>query len=695
MNNKGILDPSGKNINPLNNKEYSDEYKKLASIWSTYPAYQDVNNTIDIIKKNQVVLITSGTGSGKTVLIPKYVLHVLDYKGYIVVSLPKQILAQSSAEFAARTLDVNLGEQIGYKYKGSNTKYMGTSPNILYATDGTIVSKLLSDPLLEGVNAVVIDEAHERKVQIDFMLYLLKNVIENRKDFKLVIMSATVNSEIFKSYFYGYKFEQLDIGSKTNYEIKSIYVERTVDPNKYIEEGMKIIDDIVKKKETGKISDILFFVTAVNETINVCKKLRQLYPNIECIEIYSGISDETQEKIGKKNSEKQRIIVSTNVAESSLTIDGIKYVIDSGYELLSYYDPNRRGRVLEKGLITQAQAKQRMGRSGRTAPGICYHLYSKEDFENNMKKYPEPSIRLSNITTEALKLLNLEKIQTISNLLNLFSKLIEPPRETYIKLALKTLIDLNLITNDKINKLGEFCSNIQLEPEQAIILLYAYQLKCYREVLIILLFSDITKNNMNEIFKNPMDILKGKQKEPTYKSMLEALQNKFREKKNKLSNKYGDHLTLLNIFSKYRNIENDNKRREWCNDNFIKYSILNKSNDAYNRLKYRLIGDIKKFIEIEDSKEYLIKNIEEINNMNLDYRILYSLINGYKLNRGFYNANNKNYRTLYTDNVNITRESTVYNINDNIFYTELFITQNKANLNIVSVIPKKLVELIA
>lgn len=692
MNKIGILDPSGKNINPLNNKEYPDTYKKLAETWSKFPAYQDVNNTIDIIKKNQVVLITSGTGSGKTVLIPKYVLHVLDYKGHLVVSLPKQIIAQSAAEFASKTLDVNLGEQIGYKYKGSNTKYVGINPNILYATDGTIVSKLLSDPLLEGVDAVVIDEAHERKVQIDFMLYLLKNVIENRKDFKLVIMSATVNTEIFKSYFNDYKFEQLDIGSKTNYEIKSIFVERTVDPNKYIEEGMKIIDDIVKKKETGKISDILFFVTSINETIDVCKKLRQLYPNIECIEIYSGISDETQEKIAKKTSEKQRILVSTNVAESSLTVDGIKYVIDSGYELLSYYDPNRRGRVLEKGLITKAQAKQRMGRSGRTAPGICYHLYSKDDFENNMKKFPEPSIRLSNITTEALRLLYLEKIQTIPNLLNVFSKLIEPPRETYIKLALKTLIELNLITNDKINKLGNFCSNIQLEPEQALILFYGYQLKCSREVLIILLLSDIIKNNMNELFKNPINILKSKQKESSYKSMLEALQNKFKEKKKKLTNKYGDHITLLNIFSKFRNIENDNKRIEWCNDNFIKYSILNKCNIAYDRLKYKLIGETKKFIDIEDSKEYLIKNIEEINNMNLDYRILYSLMNGYKLNRGFYNASNRNYRTLYTDNVNITRESTVYNTNDNIFYTELFITQNKANLNIVSIIPKKLVQ---
>ena len=497
MNNIGILDPDGINNNPLNDKPYSDTYKKLAKVWSKFPAYENINNTLELIKSNQVILITSGTGSGKTVLIPKYVLHNFDYKGHIMISLPKQIIAQSSAEYAALTLDIELGEQIGYKYKGSDTKNLGKNPNLLYATDGTIVAKLLNDPLLEGIDSVIIDEAHERKVQIDFMLYLLRNVIEKRKDFKIIIMSATVNSEIFKSYFAQYSFAQLDIGSKTNYEIKSIFVETTISSNKYIEYGVNIINDLIKKKESGKISDILFFVTSVNETMDVCKKLRILYPNIECIEIYSGINNDTQEKIGKKQTENQRILVATNVAESSLTVDGIKYVIDSGYELLSYYDPIKRGRVLEKGLITQAQAKQRMGRTGRTAPGICYHLYSKNDFDNNMKKYPEPSIRLSNITTETLRLISLEKIQSVENVLSVLGALIEPPREVYIKIALKTLFDLNLISKNKINPLGLYCSELNLEPEQALCIYSAYKLNCSKEVIAILLICDIIKNNLN------------------------------------------------------------------------------------------------------------------------------------------------------------------------------------------------------
>jgi HrpA-like RNA helicase len=681
-NNIGILDPDGKNINPLNNQPYSDNYKKLSKLWSKFPAYENAKNIIDTIKSNQVILITSGTGSGKTVLIPKYVLHQTDYTGHIMISLPKQIIAQSAAEYAAATLDVNLGEQLGYKYKGSDTKYSGNNPNLLYATDGTIVARLLNDPLLTGIDAVVIDEAHERKVQIDFMLYLLRNVVHDRKDFKLIIMSATVNSEVFKSYFAQYNFTQIDIGGKTNYEIKSHFAQTSIGPTEYITKGLGIIDELLLKKETGKISDILFFVTSVSETFDVAARLRTKYSDKEIIEIYSGISQEKQDALSKKETENQRIFVSTNVAESSLTVDGIKYVIDSGYELLSYFDPIKRARVLEKGLITHAQAKQRMGRGGRTAPGICYHLYTKDEFENKMKKFPEPSIRVSNITSETLKLLHIDKVRNIQNVLTILGALIEPPKELYIKTALKTLKDLDLISNDNINPLGDYVSNSQLEPEQALSLLYAYQLNCMREVFAILLLIDNIKNNLNELFIVPSN----KNKDEKFK----ILYNKFMDAKNKLCHKYGDHLTLLKIFSKFNEYKTEDVQRKYCHENFLKYSILQKTKHQYDRIKYRIKDVIKNFIETEDAKQYLLENIQNISDLSIDYKILNSLKLGYKLNLGFYNPLIKAYRTLYADKVNISKDSCITNTDKNIFYHELFITKSFADLNIVSIIPDKI-----
>ena len=682
MNNIGILDYDGKNLNPLNDKPYSDKYKNLAKIWSKYPAYENATSIIDTIKKNQVTLIISGTGSGKTVLIPKYVLHQTDYKGHIMISLPKQIVAQSAAEFASVTLDVELGEQIGYKYKGSDNKYVGKNPNLLYATDGTIVARLLNDPKLTGIDAVIIDEAHERKVQIDFMLYLLRNVLHERPDdFKIIIMSATINSEIFKSYFAQYKFAQVDIGGKTNYDITSHFSSSSIGPSEYISTGMEIIDTIIKKKDVGKISDILFFVTSVSETIDIAKKCREKYKNKEVIEIYSGMSQEKQDALSKKETENQRILISTNVAESSLTVDGIKYVIDSGYELLSYYDPIRRARVLEKGLITYAQAKQRMGRAGRTAPGICYHLYTRDDFENKMKKFPEPSIRLSNITSETLKLLYLEKVRTIDNVLQILSSLIEPPKEIYIKTSLRIFKDLNLITDNKINLLGDYVVESQLEPEQAISLLYAYQLNCMRDVFAILLIIENIKNNLGELFISVSNKDENK---------LRELQQKIRDAKNKLSHKYGDHLTLLKIFSKFNEYETDDARQKFCNNHYLKYNILKKCKEQYDKLKYRIKDVIRKFIENNDSAPYLIKNIDELKELHIDYKILFSLKMGYKLNLGYYNPITRNYRTLFTEKVNISKDSTINDTDKIIFYHELFITKSFADLNIVSIIPDKI-----
>ena len=690
MNNIGILDPQGKNLNPLNNQSFTDKYKKLAKTWSNFPAYENAISIINIIKSNQVTLITSGTGSGKTVLIPKYVLHQTDYKGHIMISLPKQIIAQSAAEYAAVTLDVELGEQIGYKYKGSDTKFAGKNPNILYATDGTIVARLLNDPKLTGCDAVVIDEAHERKVQIDFMLYLLRNTLHERPDdFKIIIMSATVNSDIFKSYFAQYKFAQIDIGGKTNYEITSYFSEKTVGPTEYISNGMDIIDNIIKKKDTGKISDILFFVTSVSETIDTAKQCRLKYHDKEVIEIYSGMSQEKQDALSHKDTENQRILISTNVAESSLTVDGIKYVIDSGYELLSYYDPVRRARVLEKGLITHAQAKQRMGRAGRTAPGICYHLYTRDDFDNKMKKFPEPSIRLSNISAETLKLLHLEKVRSIDNVLNILSSLIEPPKEIYIKTSLRILKDLDLISNNNINSLGDYVVESQLEPEQALSLLYAYQFNCMREVFAILLIIENIKNNLGELFISP-SIDKSTNQNKSNQDKLREIQQKIKVAKDKLSHKYGDHLTLLKIFSKFSEYKTDDARQKFCYEHYLKYSVLQKCREQYDRLKYRIKDVIKNFLENDKSTDFLAKNIDEIRDFNIDYKILLALKMGYKLNLGYSNPLSRNYRTLFTEKVNISKDSTVSDTDKNIFYHELFITRNFADLNIVSILPDKI-----
>ena len=329
----GIFDFLGQHNNPLTDKPYSDEYKKLAKIWSSFPAYKERNKIVETLKNNQVILIVSETGSGKTVLLPKFLLHVFDYKKKVVVTLPKQIITKSSAEFSAKTLDVKLGEQVGYAYKGESKRSNKTL--LLYSTDGSIVSMLLHDPLLTEIDGVIIDEAHERKVQIDFLLLLLKNVLKNRKDFKLVIMSATINEKIFEAYFDGFKFKSLFLTGETLYPIEDIYLSFPIRENDYIDKSVEIVAELVEKRTEG---DILIFVTSSNEAREICMKLEKkiVYPQtalkekneIFCIELYSGVSTKNQELATQKSLYKEqdkkygrKVVVATNVAESSLTVE--------------------------------------------------------------------------------------------------------------------------------------------------------------------------------------------------------------------------------------------------------------------------------------------------------------------------------------------------------------------------------------
>ena len=206
---------------------------------------------------------------------------------------------------------------------------------------------------------------------------------------------------------------------------------------------------------------------------------------------------------------------------------------------------------------------------------------------------------------------------------------------------------------------------------------------------------DVIKNNLNELFLNPIELLKNKKSDPTYQNQLNSLTNKIKEIKNKLSNKYGDHLTILNVFSNFKKIETDEERKEWCREHYVKYNTLKKCEDVYDRIKYRIIGETRKFTNLEESNQFKIISDDKLDNLkelNIDYKIIYSLLYGYKLNRAFYS--NKGYRTLYTDKVNIPKESTIYNTEDNVFYSELFITANSTNMNIVSKIPKTIKSLI-
>ncbi len=693
-NNIGILDPNGNNPNPLTNEPYSDTYKELSMKWSKYPAYENATEIIQDIIKNQIILVISGTGSGKTVLLPKYTLHALEYKGKIGITLPKQIIAKSAAEFAAKTLDVKLGEQVGYKYKGSEPEFTGKNPNLLYATDGTIVAKLLNDPLLKEFDAIIIDEAHERKIQIDFLLYLLRNVVKNRPEFKLIIMSATINAQIFESYFAMFKFKKIDIGGKTNFPIESIFMDSESSPDTYINNGKDIVKKLMStysdKDLKTKINDILFFVCSINECIDLRNEFTKLYPQVKSLAIYSGISDELQNEVQHKLTTDRRIIISTNVAESSLTVDGIKYVIDAGYELLSSYEPVKHAKVLDKKLISQAQAKQRMGRAGRTESGICYHLYTSNEFQNIMDKFPAPSIRTSDITGESLKLMKLSENQDVPSLLNILSGLIEPPREIYIRSSIKNMEMLKLLDSGKLNKLGLLVADLQLEISDTLSLIYAYRLRCFKEVLLILTCVETLKTNIIDLFKVPKPlIVNGKQvRNPLYDKFLKAM--------NKISHNTGDFITIYKIITKYaEKVESGDKLNDFIHEYFLNQNMLDKITKNFKRVFYKIKDNMRKSNDIimELFPDDDILNDKMIYEEKLENKILSSLLYGFRLNTC--NKKNDKLITFFDVNVNIHKDSVLSGTTHrNMFYYELFIMSGKSDIKIVNLIPVRCKELV-
>lgn len=721
----GILDPTGKHINPLTGRPYSNKYKELAEFWSKLPVYRQIHQIIDDIKQNQVLLIISSTGSGKSILIPKAALHVFNYTGKVVMTLPKTIITVAAAEFAALTLDVRLGVEVGFQFRNSPPEAKSNKTKILYCTDGTLIAKIYNDPLLKEFDCAIIDEAHDRSTNIDLLIYLLRETLRLRPEFKVIFMSATIDSSIFVSYFREFKFININVGGERLFPIASHFLDKSLPYNEVINKGFQILTNILETDDptTKQAHDIIFFVTSANEAFTLCKMLNNhlqkeknekckitCHGDVLCIETYAGMPIERQNLAQDKDLYKlntnynRKVVIGTNVIESSLTIANIRYVIDTGYEFSSAYDPENRAKRLDRQLITQAQAKQRMGRAGRTEPGECYHLYTKEDFENNMKKFPEPDIKTSDITSECLRLLNNPTINNIENLVKTLTNFIEPPKEEYIRVAVNSLIQLGAIEQGSITKFGKLVNEMsENNLFLAIAIIFGKIYDCSKEVMKIAAIVDAAKGKLGDLYDLPTN----KQKPPNmsdedFRKMVKSLETKFDSARSKFSNKYGDHLSLLNIYMKFKIQHNKHKTNmpkldEWCHDNFLKVNPLLKAIKNYKKLKQQVNNKIKGKL---DATTIDIPYHKEIDEMELNDKVLACLLLGYRLNTAVRKTDTDFYKTQFSkeNNIKINKLSFLLlksKAPANVFYNELFISMGKSELVLVSEIPKILIKILS
>lgn len=342
------------------------------------PIYKYKDKLIKNLKTNNVLIIESPTGSGKTTQIPRIIYESgLIKLGKIGVTQPRRIATISIAEYIAKHIGVKLGEEVGYKIRFQEVTSSKTKIKLM--TDGVLLQELKKDTLLYEYDVIIIDEAHERSLNIDFILGLIKDILNKRDDFKVIISSATINTQVFSKYFNNAPILSIET---ITYPVQIIYNPPPLNTSKSMILKIKeIISGIIKEKKEG---DILIFLSGEKEIKETIKEIYELNSKQDLIilPLYGRMAKEAQEQIFMPTPKnKRKIIVSTNIAETSITIENIKIVIDSGKVKTNKFQMKTHTYSLQEVAISKSSATQRAGRAGRLAKGTCYRLYKRDEYQ--------------------------------------------------------------------------------------------------------------------------------------------------------------------------------------------------------------------------------------------------------------------------------------------------------------------------
>ncbi len=428
-----------------------------------------------LIKRNQVVIVAGETGSGKTTQLPKICLQAgRGQRGMIGHTQPRRIAARSVANRIAEELQSELGDTVGYQVRFSDQ----TSANSLIKlmTDGILLAEIQRDRFLNRYDTLIIDEAHERSLNIDFLLGYLKKILPARPDLKIIITSATIDVDKFSNHFDNAPVVEV---SGRSYPVEVVYAHHS-DLDRDTEQLIvETVQDINATDSSQKAGDILVFLSGEREIRDSAEALRRAQiPHLEILPLYARLSLGEQRRIFAPHRGR-RVVLSTNVAETSLTVPGIGYVIDTGRARLSRYSYRTKVQRLPIEAISRASANQRAGRCGRVSSGICYRLYTQEDFEGR-SEYTDPEILRTNLAAVILQMLH-SRIGDIREF-----PFIDPPDSRLINDGFKLLEELQAVdSKGKLTSLGKQLIAIPLDPRLARMLLEGAKVGALGEIIII------------------------------------------------------------------------------------------------------------------------------------------------------------------------------------------------------------------
>ncbi len=521
------------------------------------PINERLDEIIEIIQQNQVVIIAGETGSGKSTQLPKICLKMgRGQQGLIGHTQPRRIAAYSIADRLKEELGDTFQHIVGVKTRFSDSTNKDTQLKLM--TDGILLAEIKTDKLLKKYDTIIIDEAHERSINIDIILGYIKTILSSRPDLKLIITSATIDLDKFSAFFN--QAPIIEVTGRT-YPVEINYLENITGEiyQRDLNELDYISHAVTKATEMGQ-GDILIFLSGEREIRITTQELGRLnLKNTEILPLFGRMSQAEQHKIFHANSQKRRIILSTNVAETSITVPNIRFVIDPGFARISRYSYRTKIQRLPIEPISQANANQRAGRCGRVASGICYRLYAKADFDNRTR-FTEPEILRTNLSTIILMLLDLN-IKNIEEF-----DFLDAPDGRYIRDGIKLLQQLDAVSDEMdITLVGRKMAKLPIEPKLARIILGSTQFHCLKEVLVIASFLAIPDPR-----ETPFDS----------REKARQIHQKFAQPKSDFMSV----LLLWNFFHQHKESLSTNKLRTFCRQHFLSYLRICEWVDVHQQL---------------------------------------------------------------------------------------------------------------
>ncbi|KAK1772361.1 DEAH-box ATP-dependent RNA helicase prp43 [Phialemonium atrogriseum] len=654
-------------LNPWTGQPHSQQYFRILQTRRDLPVQKQRQEFLDMYHSTQILVFVGETGSGKTTQIPQYVLYdeLPHLTGKLIAcTQPRRVAAMSVAQRVANELDVQLGEEIGYSIRFENM----TGPKTLlkYMTDGQLLREAMHDHMMSRYSCIILDEAHERTLATDILMALLKQLSERRKDLKIIIMSATLDAQKFQKYFNNAPL--LAVPGRTH-PVEIFYTPEA--ERDYVEAAVRTVLQIHASEPEG---DILLFLTGEEEIEDACRRI-----NLEVDEmiresdagpmvvypLYGTLPPAQQQRIFDKppaalrkgGRPGRKCIVATNIAETSLTIDGIVYVVDPGFSKQKIYNPRSRVESLLVSPISKASAQQRAGRAGRTRPGKCFRLYMEKAFKKELIEQTYPEILRSNLSNTVLELKKLG----VEDLVHF--DLMDPPAPETMMRALEELNYLACLDDDgELTTLGSLASEFPLDPALAVMLISSPEFYCSNEML-----SITSLLSVPQIFVRPA-----------------SNRRRADEMKQQFAHPDGDHLTLLNAYHAFKGAENSGEdARKWCHEHFLSFRHLSSADNVRAQLK-RIM---------ETHGVELLST--PFNDKNYYVNIRRALLSGFFMQVAMReSSSSKVYKTIKDNQLVMIHPSTVLqNAYDWVVYNEFVLTSKQYVRTVTNIRPEWLLEI--